>query len=227
MCKIFVPLIIFPFLLTACASKVVNQQPVSEAVASYQAGKPEHRIRKIVYAVTEQSNNENAQSYEQIDKFSLTSKNLLRKVSTAKGKPKVESLILMNHWELDWKMDKNAFLSENVDLRPYPAQWSANGTNVYNSSTLVDSNGRLIWREYCQLGAADNAAKLYKKLKGQVQVANCNALLSNEEGTLRIIQGFQGYYLRSYQMFIPKVLVVNNETNGKVDKIEYAIKSIQ
>ncbi|MDO1510071.1 MULTISPECIES: hypothetical protein [unclassified Neisseria] len=224
--KIFVPLIIFPFLLTACASKVGNQQSVSAAAASYQAGKPEHRIRKIVYSVTEQSNAQNAQTYEQTDKFSLTSKNLLRKVSTAKGKPKVESLILMNHWELDWKMDNNAFRSENVDLRPSPAYWSTNGENIYNSSTLVDANGQLAWREYCQLGAADNAAKLHKNLKGQIQLANCNALLSNEEGTLRIVQNFQGYYLPSYQMFIPKILVVNNNANGRIDKIEYTVKSV-
>ncbi|QEY26741.1 hypothetical protein [Neisseria zalophi] len=203
-------------------------------VEPFELGKPEQRIRKIVYQVAEQSNTQdNVRIYRQTDKFSglgwfSSAPGILkRKNSASTDRPDTQSLILLNHWDLQWKMNEAGFAIRDIQIVPPPPQWSLHGTTFESAATLADDNGMLNVQEKCTLSAAENAQAIHTKLKGNAQRANCTLTMNNPAGTVSFTQNFEGYYLNDYQMFIPRILVQTNHQTNKTDRLDYQIESIR
>lgn len=200
----------------------------------YEAGRPEHRIKSITYDIAEQNNTQaGIQISSQTDKFSNVKMfssahpNTKRKTTKVKGRPDAKSLILMNHWELKWAMGEEGFVTQNIQISPAPAQWNLNGTTFQSEAALVDKNGQINLNEQCRLGGAEDAALVHEKLKGVMQRASCKLTMNNQAGTIKLTQNFEGYYLPGYQTFIPRTLLINNEKNGRINRVDYQIKKIR
>lgn len=200
----------------------------------YDAGRPPHRIKAITYDIAEQSNaqpeikiSRQTDKFSNVKMFSSAHANVKRKITRIKGRPDAESLILMNHWELKWSMGEEGFVTQDVQINPVPAQWAVNGGTFQSTAVLADKNGRINMKEQCRLGGAEEAALLHAKLKGVMQRASCTLEMDNPSGTIKLKQGFEGYYLPGYQMFIPRTLLINNEKNGRVNKVDYQIQKIR
>ncbi|MCS4533272.1 hypothetical protein [Neisseria montereyensis] len=222
-------------LLPAAASAADQEEKrlinLSEA---FEIGKPEQRIRRIVYQVAEQSNTQdNVRIYRQTDKFSglgwfsSAPSVLKRKSSSVTDRPDSESLVLLNHWDLQWKMNEAGFTTRDIQIAPPPAQWSLHGATVESAAVLEDANGTLNVQEKCTLAAAANAQAIHSSLKGNAQHANCTLTMKNPAGTVNLTQNFEGYYLYDYQMFIPRIVVQTNHQTNKTDRLDYQIESIR
>ncbi|UOO77750.1 hypothetical protein LVJ85_04565 [Neisseria sp. Dent CA1/247] len=230
--KIILALLVSGLPFAASAADNIDKQLLAMA-GNYEIGKPEQRIKKITYSIAEQNNQDNQiQINQQVEKFSNVSmfssanSHVKNKTTSVKGRPNAKSLILLNHWELRWKMDEGAFTTQNLHISPPPAQWSKQGGDFQSSAVLVDKNGRIFLKEQCRLGAQQDAQQLHSKLKGAVQQAQCKMTLNNEAGTLNMSQDFEGYYLPGAQIFIPRTLVVTNNRTGRIDKVVYQIDKI-
>ena len=229
---IFLALLLSGVSLAASAADNIDKQLLVMA-SHYEIGKPEQRIKKITYSIAEQNNQDgNIQLSRQVDKFSNVKmfssahSHLKNKTSSVKGRPDAKSLILLNHWELRWRMDEGSFITQNIEITPPPVQWSTQGGDFQSSAVLLDSNGRIFLKEQCRLGALQPAQALHSGLKGGAQHAQCRLAMNNEAGTLDIVQDFDGHYLPGAQVFIPRTLLVTNNRNGRVDKISYQVDKI-
>lgn len=200
----------------------------------FETGKAEHRIKSITYDVAEQNNaqagvniSRQTDKFSNVKLFSSAHANVKKKISRVKGRPDAKSLILLNHWELKWAMGEEGFVMQNIQINPIPAQWNANGGNFQSSAVLLDRNGQINLNEQCRLGSSEEAALIHSKLKGTMQRVSCTLTMNNQTGTMKLTQGFEGYYLPGYQIFIPRILLITNNKTGRVDRLDYQIQKIR
>ncbi|WP_373813447.1 hypothetical protein [Neisseria dentiae] len=231
--KIMLSLVALSLPLSAWAANDVDAQLLAMA-GQFETGKAEHRIKSITYDVAEQNNaqagvniSRQTDKFSNVKLFSSAHANVKRKTSRAKGRPDAKSLILLNHWELKWAMGEEGFVMQNIQINPAPAQWNANGGTFQSSAVLVDRNGQIDLKEQCRLGSSEEAAVIHRKLKGVMQRVSCTLTMNNQTGTMKLTQGFEGYYLPGYQIFIPRILLITNNKTGRVDRLDYQIQKIR
>ena len=200
----------------------------------FETGKAEYSIKSITYDVAEQNNtqagvniNRQTDRFSKVKLFSSAYANVKRKTSRIKGRPDAKSMILLNHWELKWAMGEEGFVMQNIRIDPVPAQWNANGGTFQSSAVLADRNGKIDLKEQCRLGPSEEAAAIHSKLKGVMQRASCTLTMNSQTGAIKLTQGFEGYYLPGYQIFIPRILLITNNKTGRVDRLDYQIQKIR
>ncbi|MFC3873090.1 hypothetical protein [Neisseria musculi] len=231
--KIMLSWIALSLPLSVYAANDIDAQLLAMA-GQFETGKAEQRIKSITYDIVEQSNaqagvniSRQTDKFSSVRLFSSHHANVKRKTSRIQGRPDAKSLILLNHWELKWAMGEEGFVMENIQINPAPAQWSANGGTFQSSAILVDRNGQIDLKEQCRLGLSEDAVVIHSKLKGTMQRVNCTLTMNNQTGTMKLTQGFEGYYLPGYQIFIPHILLITNNKTGRVDRLDYQIQKIR